>query len=911
MRTGLRACVLVVCFLLSVSAFAVAAESARAAGPNAVVTPVGYDAQVVPRGDDTSALIVNLPFTMRWNGTNYTQIYINMNGNCSFGSDFRGYNPNNSTLAATSENIMAPLWSDVDTRNNAASQVTYSSTTPGSVPTVNGRPAFLVNWIDVASYNMQAAPTNSFQLVIIDRSDTGAGNFDFVYNYDVVAWDIATAASSRRARAGWGRAGTGFELPGSGVFDHDPSALTDAANPATSLIQNSMNDEGQLGRYVWQVRGGAAPNMPPRVVVVNRTLEANSPVGYAGYAGVGDATATDSDGTISSLTDNRPVDLPLGTTSVTWTATDNLGAVTNVVQSILVRDTVAPSNPALTSPTHVVGSWTKLNLATVNSAGATDSGSGVRGFSYLWTLNPAAVPDTVVDPSVTTTTTSTTTTVETQNFDSATWPSVWVRERVADAGDPETYLRMSNVRAASGYAAELWSDNNNTRRTAGFTKAFDLTSYTSATLSFTDYTAVLDSGSDYSRVERSIDGGTSWTLIQNGTPNSGWNPHSHALPVGGVVLLRFSGSVNRTNEYCDWDDISVSGVKTTTTTAMTTSSTSTLADGSWYYVLRTVDWAGNWSAPTNLGPLRIDTAKPTTTDNASAAWNTTPPVVVLAATDPSGPVATTYYKLNSAAVATYSAPFPVSAEGTTALQYWSVDVAGNIETAKTVSVRVDTVAPTVPSTLSASAVSTSAVDLTWSGSTDAVSGIAYYGIYRDGSLVASSTSTSFTAAGLTPGQTYAFSIAARDIAGNWSARTASVDETLPASQIWLTLSPTSVDFGSLDPGTSSVISSGTAVTVGGVGIQTYDLTCSAQDFSNLTTPTTTPTMPASVLKYAIRGWKVSPVTSFTNAAALADTSSGSVYVWRHAYQFDYTLNVPWTYEPGTYTTDVRYTVVAR
>jgi len=533
----------------------------------------------------------------------------------------------------------------------------------------------------------------------------------------------------------------------------------------------------------------------------------------------------------------------------------------------------------------------------------------VRGFSYLWTLNPVAVPDAVMDPSVTTAAT-TTTTVETQNFDSAIWPFDWMREWIADTGDPLTYLRSSNARAASGYAAELWSDKKNTRRTAGFSRAFDLTSHTSATLSFTDYTAELDSGSDYSRVERSTDGGTSWTLIQNSTPNSGWNTRSYPLPVGGFVLLRFSGSVDENNEYCDWDDISVSGVKTITATALTTSSTSTLADGSWYYVLRTVDWAGNWSTPTSLGPLRIDTVKPTTTDNASSAWNTTPPVVALVATDPSGPVTTTYYKLGSAAVATYSAPFPVSAQGATALQYWSVDAAGNVETAKTVSVRVDTVAPTVPSALSASAISTSAVDLVWSGSTDAVSGIAYYGIYRNGSLVASSTSTSFTATGLTPGQTYAFAVAARDIAGNWSARTASVDETLPASQIWLTLSSTSVDFGALDPGTSSVISSGTAVTVGGVGIQTYDLTCSAQDFSNLTTPTTTPTMPAGVLKYAMRGWKVIPATSFMNAAALADTSTGSMYVWRHTYQFDYTLNVPWTYEPGTYATDVRYTVVA-
>ncbi len=172
---------------------------------------------------------------------------------------------------------MAPFWADIDTRNTATNQVTYSSTASGTVPQFNGRNAFFVNWIGVARYNNQATPTNSFQLVIVDRSDTGVGNFDFMFNYDEVTWDIATAASTLRARVGWGRAGVGSELTGSGTAQGSASALLDTAPSATSLIQNSFNSGGQLGRYVFEVRSGVVPNTPPVVTVVDRVLGGQRP----------------------------------------------------------------------------------------------------------------------------------------------------------------------------------------------------------------------------------------------------------------------------------------------------------------------------------------------------------------------------------------------------------------------------------------------------------------------------------------------------------------------------------------------------------------------------------------------------------------------------------------------------------
>ncbi len=920
-RRGFRASVLGACFVVLGLILVGLPDVALAAGPDAILTPTGYATNLVARDDDTANQVVGLPFTMNWNGTSYDQVYINMNGNVTFGAGFTGYNPTTS-LSALGQNIMAPFWADVDTRNTAMGRVTYSNITAGNVPQVDGHDAFFVNWIDVGRYNYTTAGNtqmNSFQLVIVDRSDTGAGNFDFMYNYDAMTWDIATGSSSRRARVGWGRSdGNAFELPGSGTAQGSTSTLLDTSAAATSLIQNEMNDADQLGRYVWQVRGGTVPNVPPVVTAVDRVLEGNAPGMYAGYTGVGDVTATDSDGLITSLVRSGPSLLPWGTNNLVWTATDDRAMVTTAAQTVTVADTVAPALPTLTSPTHTAGVWTNAGGVTVNSTLSTDTCTGVSGVSYAWSLNSVATPDTTFDASTVSTltvpvTTTTTMTVNEQTFQTTTWPADWTRS-------DNTYVRIATAAGRyhlAAYAAEIYA-NNNTRRTANFYKTYDLSAYDEATLSFFDDRSAFSTNQDYALVEYSTNNGANWTQLQRNAGTSAattWTWHQYSLPAVANVRVRFSASVNSNAEYANWDEILVQGALPTTTNlsnaARSVSTSTTLADGTWYFNLHTRDVAGNWTNTRSFGPVLIDSGPPVTTSNAPSTWSTSTVNVSLNATDTGSGVAYTRYKLDAAAVATYTAAIPVSTDGTHTLLFWSVDNRGNVEATKTATVRVDKTAPTVPSGVSASSLSTSSVEITWTGSTDAISGMYAYGVYRDGSLIATSSATTYTATGLNAGQTYAFSVAARDVAGNWSPRTASVSETLPSSGIWMELSPASFDFGSMDPGTSSAISSGTLVTVGGVGLLSYDLSCSAQDFSNTTTPTTTPTMPVGYMTYATRGWKLTPVTPFTTSSALVSTATGSKYVWRHPYVFDYALDMPWTYEPGVYTTSVRFTAVSR
>jgi hypothetical protein len=93
----------------------------------------------------------------------------------------------------------------------------------------------------------------------------------------------------------------------------------------------------------------------------------------------------------------------------------------------------------------------------------------------------------------------------------------------------------------------------------------------------------------------------------------------------------------------------------------------------------------------------------------------------------------------------------------------------------------DTQPPTVPANLSATAVSSSQISLSWSASTDNVA-VTGYKIFQNGAQVGTSATTSYTDNGLTAATTYSYKVSAFDAAGNNSNQSAAaVATTLPAS----------------------------------------------------------------------------------------------------------------------------------
>jgi hypothetical protein len=207
------------------------------------------------RTDDGSTGSVNLGFSANFFGTTYTNTFVNNNGNISFGGS-------SNSISWTSSNRprIAPFWADVDTRNAASGIVNYGQST------VNGRNAFVVNWPGVGYYNNAADRLNTFQLVLVDRSDIGAGDFDMEFNYDQVQWQFASTAVGYTNGAA-GASNVSFQLPGSGVN----GALINGGSNA--LVSNSIGSN-VAGRYVFNARGGAvsAQALPQAVPVPPQVL---------------------------------------------------------------------------------------------------------------------------------------------------------------------------------------------------------------------------------------------------------------------------------------------------------------------------------------------------------------------------------------------------------------------------------------------------------------------------------------------------------------------------------------------------------------------------------------------------------------------------------------------------------------
>ena len=95
-------------------------------------------------------------------------------------------------------------------------------------------------------------------------------------------------------------------------------------------------------------------------------------------------------------------------------------------------------------------------------------------------------------------------------------------------------------------------------------------------------------------------------------------------------------------------------------------------------------------------------------------------------------------------------------------------------------------APTTPGSFAATSTGATTVALSWIASTDNV-GVAGYRVYRGGTIVTTTTATSFNDSGLSPQTTYGYSVVAFDAAGNVSpsgsasATTPAPDATAPSA----------------------------------------------------------------------------------------------------------------------------------
>ncbi|WP_415060689.1 reprolysin-like metallopeptidase [Flavobacterium sp.] len=133
----------------------------------------------------------------------------------------------------------------------------------------------------------------------------------------------------------------------------------------------------------------------------------------------------------------------------------------------------------------------------------------------------------------------------------------------------------------------------------------------------------------------------------------------------------------------------------------------------------------------------------------------------------------------------------------------------------------DTTAPTAPTNLTAAGTTQTSTNLSWTASTDNV-GVTGYDVYRDGSLLASVTGTTYTATGLTASTTYSFFVRAKDAAGNVSGNSNTVSVTTQSAPAPDTTAPTAPTLSALGTTQTSTNLSWSGAT-DNVGVTGYDV----------------------------------------------------------------------------------------
>jgi hypothetical protein len=228
-----------------------------------------------PTGPLVGPTQVPLGFNINFFGHVASGITINTNGNVTLGLDPLTDTPGTLNIESSGHPMIAPFFADVDTLRFGSEPVTFGQ----DVITMPGCPTFRVfgiDWINVSYYHGGAHPAadkvNSFQLILIDRSDTGPGNFDIEFNYNNITWETGDADNNppganglgpRSALAGvsdgTGLLGHYFLFPGSGA----PGSFL---NGGPNALNSHMLSATTPGRYHLFFRNGqlltSLPNPP-------------------------------------------------------------------------------------------------------------------------------------------------------------------------------------------------------------------------------------------------------------------------------------------------------------------------------------------------------------------------------------------------------------------------------------------------------------------------------------------------------------------------------------------------------------------------------------------------------------------------------------------------------------------------
>jgi PKD repeat protein len=144
--------------------------------------------------DDGSTASLPIPFNFCFYGQQQTSLYVNNNGNVSFGSPFASFS--SIPLPSTTFDMIAPFWADIDTRLIGGlpnGEVWYKIT-----PT-----AIYINWVDCGYFSMHDDKKVTFQLILTNGLDSVVPNGrNVAFCYKNMDWTTGDASSGMQGFGG-------------------------------------------------------------------------------------------------------------------------------------------------------------------------------------------------------------------------------------------------------------------------------------------------------------------------------------------------------------------------------------------------------------------------------------------------------------------------------------------------------------------------------------------------------------------------------------------------------------------------------------------------------------------------------------------------------------------------------------
>ena len=440
---------------------------------------------------------------------------------------------------------------------------TYSTpkNTPLTVP-ATGVPSVLANDTDIDSAVIQAvmgtAPSNG----TLDNANSVAPDGSFVYTPNA-----------------------GFV--GTDTFTYYADDYTDNGNMATVTINVTPVDD-------------VAPTITFPLNEVNPTIEATGSSTLFNFH----PTVTDDTDPAPILTSDTPAGsvFPLGSTIVTWTATDNMGNTATATQTVTVKDTISPS---ITSPTNITTEATSAAGAVATFAPIATDITGtpivtcdpVSGSTFA--LGTTVVTCTAEDSSGNKATATFTVTVNDTTAPSISSHANITRQATSALGSIVAFMNPTAIDLVDGNVAVTCIPPSGSTFSLGQTtvncSAMDIRGNSSATSFIVNIIDTIPPATPV--LYTPVDG----AATNNTTPTLDWSSISDA------DKYRFQICFN------DPDTDGSCTVERTITTSDNSSQRTlinSLAEGTYWWRVRAIDAVGNIGHWSQANQLTIDTTNP-------------------------------------------------------------------------------------------------------------------------------------------------------------------------------------------------------------------------------------------------------------------------------------------------------------